>query len=192
MTCPGAWAATTYESRVAALPPHNPLPWVLLIDPYLQRGIGDLRVHLGRRDAAVAEEALDVADVDAFFEEVGGDGVAEHVGGDAVADFAAFAVEADEAADHLRAGGFAAGVDEEGVGAGGGAVAGGAVIAEEGLDVVGDEDAALAVAFADDGDRAVVDVDRCVEEAGQFADAHAGGEEELGGDVGGEVGEGGR
>jgi hypothetical protein len=70
--------------------------------------------------------------------------------------------------------------------------AGGAVIAEEGLDVVGDEDAALAVAFADDRDRAVVDVDRGVEEAGQFADAHAGGEKEFGRDVGSQVGEGGR
>src|SRR5688572_17761724 len=90
-----------------------------------------------------------------FFEEVGGYGVAEHVGG-----------------------------DEEGVGGGGAAVAGDAVVAEEGFDVVGDEDSSLAVAFADDGDGAVFDVDGGVEEAGQLADAHAGGEEELGGDVG--------
>jgi len=61
---------------------------------------------------------------------------------------------------------------------------------EEGCQFVGDETSSLAVAFADDGDRAVVHVDGRVEEAGQLADAHAGGEEELGRDVGGEAGEG--
>jgi len=45
---------------------------------------------------------LDVADVDALFEQVGGDRVAEHVGGDAVADVGAFAVEADQAASGGR------------------------------------------------------------------------------------------
>src|SRR4051794_34869426 len=52
------------------LPPHNPPPWMLLVDPHLQGGVGDLRVHLRCRDAAVAEEALDVADVYAFLQKV--------------------------------------------------------------------------------------------------------------------------
>ena len=78
-----------------------------LRDPHFQRRIRYVRVDLRRGDAAVAEEALDVADVHALLEEVGGHGVAEHVGGDAVADGAALAVEADQAADHLGGGGFA-------------------------------------------------------------------------------------
>jgi len=73
--------------------------------------------------------------------------VAEHVGGDAVADGGAFAVEADQAADHLGGGGGAAGVNQERLGGRGAEIAGGAVIAQEGLDLIGDEDAALAVAL---------------------------------------------
>ena len=71
----------------------DPLPRMPLRNPHLQRSIRHVRVDLRRRNAAVAEEALDVADVDAFLQEVGGDGVAEHVGGDAVADGGAFAME---------------------------------------------------------------------------------------------------
>ena len=74
-----------------------------LRDPHLQCGIGHVRVDLRRGDAAVAEEALDVADVDALLQEVGGYRVAEHVGGDTVADGGALAVEAHRAADHLGA-----------------------------------------------------------------------------------------
>jgi len=99
-------------------------------------------------------------------------------------------VEADQAADHLGGGGGAAGVDQERLGGRGAEVAGIAVIAQEGLDLVGDEDAAFAVAFADDGDRAVLHVHRGVAEGGQLTHPHAGGEEKLGGDVGGQVGEG--
>lgn len=87
-----------------------------LRDPHLQRRVGDLRVDLRRADAAVSEQALHVADVDAFLEEVRGHRVAEHVRGHALADGAALAVGADEAADELRRGGGAAGVDQEGIG----------------------------------------------------------------------------
>jgi len=65
--------------------------------------------------------------------------VLEHVGSEAVADVAAFAVGADQAADHLRRGGGAAGVDQEGFGGRGAEVAGGAVVAEERLVLVGHE-----------------------------------------------------
>jgi hypothetical protein len=51
-----------------------------LRDPHLQRRVRHVRVDLRRRDAAVAEEALDVADVDALLQEVGGHRVAEHGG----------------------------------------------------------------------------------------------------------------
>jgi hypothetical protein len=45
-------------------------------------------------------------------------------------------VEADQAADHLRGGGGAAGVHQERLGGRGAEIAGGAVIAQEGLDLV--------------------------------------------------------
>lgn len=138
----------------------------------------------------MTEKTLDVADVDAFFEEIGGDRMAEHVWGDAVADGAAFAVKTDEAADHLWRGGVAAGVDQERPGGRGATVAGGAVVAQQGFQLVGHEDSSLAVAFADDGDGAVLHVDGRVEQARELGDAHAGGEEQLGGDVGGEICEG--
>src|ERR1051326_8131086 len=57
------------------------------------------------------------------------------------------------------------------------------------LDLLGDEDAALAVAFADDRDRPLLQVHRRVEQRRELAHAHAGGEEQLRGDVRREVGE---
>src|SRR5258706_6795058 len=50
----------------------DPPPRMPLRNPHLQRRVGHVRVDLRRGDAAVAEEALDVADVDAFLQEVGG------------------------------------------------------------------------------------------------------------------------
>jgi len=44
------------------------------LPPHRQCGIRGVRVDLGRRDTPVVEEALEVADVDAFLDEVGGDG----------------------------------------------------------------------------------------------------------------------
>jgi hypothetical protein len=58
------------------------------------------------------------------------------VGGDAVVEVTVPAAEADHAADVLGRGGGPAGIDEEGVGGGGGAVADEAVVDEQRLDVV--------------------------------------------------------
>src|ERR1043165_6827931 len=169
-----------------ALPDDRP-PRMLLRDPHLQRHVGDLRVDLGSADAAVAEEALDVADVDAFLEQVRRYGMTEHVRHHALADGAALAVRAHEAADQLRGGGGAAGVDQERLGLARTAVARDAVAAQQRLDLLGDEDAALAVAFADDRDRPLLEVDRGVEQRRELAHAHARGEEDLRGHVRGEV-----
>src|ERR1043165_9564588 len=67
-----------------ALPDDRP-PRMLLRDPHVQRRVGDLLVDLGRADAAVTEEALDVADVDAFLEGGRRCGMAGHVPGHALA-----------------------------------------------------------------------------------------------------------
>src|ERR1051326_3875804 len=99
------------------------------------------------------------------------------------------AVRAARAADVLGGGGGAAGVDQERVGLVGAAVARHAVVAQQRLDLLGDEDAALAVAFPDDRDRPLLQVHRRVEQRRELAHAHAGGEEQLRGDVRREVGE---
>src|ERR1019366_4164176 len=117
------------------------------------------------------------ADVDAFFEEVGGDGVAEHVGGHSSRQGHVLAEFADQAADELGGGGAAARVHHEG-GAGVAVLRSGFVVGQHQVaDLgVGDVDAALAVAFAGDGDDAGGQVDVFVTHCGQLSHADAGGE----------------
>ncbi len=147
-----------------------------------------MRVDLCRDDAAVAEEALDVADVDAFFQEVGSDRVAEHVRGHSPRERDMLAEVPDQSADELRRGCSPAGVHQQrrsGVPACGPSVD---VRLQQVSNLgIGDVDAALAVALACDRDDPGAQVDVFVPERGQLGDSDACGEQQFRRDASGEL-----
>ena len=77
----------------------------------LECRVRDMCVDFCRDDASVAQEALNVAGVDAFFEEVGGDRVPEHVWCRPSGKRRIFGKLADEMSDVPRRCWTAAGVD---------------------------------------------------------------------------------
>ena len=160
---------------------------VELVVDFFEMRVGDVGVDLGRADIVVAEEGLDGAEVGAVHEEVGGKGVAEGVGGDVLCDAGEAGVFFDNALD--GAGG------ETAVVAGivnGLEIAG--IVEKEGGEVVGtdgevvlyrfgggvaDEDGAVFLALAADGEFAAVEVDGVAVKLDELGDAEAAREEKL-------------
>jgi hypothetical protein len=111
------------------------------------------------------EQTLDVANVDAFFKEIRRHGVTEHVRCHTVTYLASFPVNPNETADHLRGGGVPARVDKESLGARV-AIARDAVVSDKGFQVVWKEHSALSVAFADNRNCAIFNIDGRIEKTG--------------------------
>jgi len=63
--------------------------------------LGDVGVYLGGGDGAVAQQLLDIADIDAFFQEQGGKGVPERMRGNRLFDAGSAGITINHEADGL-------------------------------------------------------------------------------------------
>lgn len=137
---------------------------------------GDVGVDLGGAEAGVAEEGLDAAEVGAVVEEVGGEAMAKFVRGDVDGEAGVFPVFVDDVGECLGGDAAAEFAEEEGAFVDGGFEA----VALDGFEgVAADRAEAFFAAFADDADGFGVGVEVVDVEAGEFAEAHAGGVEHF-------------
>ncbi len=156
-----------------------------LVDGF-ELGVGEVGVDLGSGNIGVAEQALNAAEVGAVGEKVGGKGVTQGVGCDVLGETGGAGVAFDESLDAagcktlvhavfcliLTAGV----VDKEWFS---GVFAGGEVAFDPAGGLGGDEDGAIFLAFAANGELGAVGVDLVAVDGDKLGDAQAAREEQL-------------
>jgi len=141
----------------------------------------DLGVDLGGHDGAVAEQGLDVFDVDVVFEQQGGEGVAKDVRGDLLGDIYAFGEAADEYADGLVGKFVAEAVDKEVAAGGFDFILIAVAVGLQGEKRVGvaELDHSLFAAFTVNGNGTCLEVEGVAAEVGNFGYPCAGRKQQL-------------